>query len=432
MRVQFVFALVVALLLAANGALSAFAQAPARERALAWGVRAFVGNGYTSVFSPPQVPVVYLLAGGTHMISLRYTQVYYWPIDREYKPDWASLNQPVTGTLEVLQNGQLIQEVLPQKFLIKLDRGPANPANQLLLGDIAEQAYKAYLAQRSEYLEQVAAYDAQLEEYLNAKENNPRANLTPPMPPAPFSESLPPPEDGFALELPLGEFQVRLRDAAGQIVPGSTRQVRSIGPLQTSIGYRVIPESKWTIPESSYDPNEVIYYSVNGTTMYLVPITIQEFNFQDYVRLTKPQDTLASAERSVWVEGGTIRDATLVVRQDGQQSSQLTMRPFAVKQLPGPALGYEIVPFDSAQSKAPDLEAMPVTAAEGVRELHIELLADDHVIPRSERTMLRAQEHLPTFTYGLVLAPLAIGAATLLVCARRRKRSRRILSHVSG
>ena len=72
-----------------------------RERQVVYNGEIFDGQGYGGQFYPANEPAIYVLADVQNVLIPRITQVYWWPITQEYKADWESLNQPLTGTLEI-------------------------------------------------------------------------------------------------------------------------------------------------------------------------------------------------------------------------------------------------------------------------------------------------------------------------------------------
>ena len=124
------------------------AASPEKRREFAWGILAFTGKEYKGVFSPLEKPTIYFLANSTNLLRSRYTMVYYWPIDREYKPDWTTENTEVQGTLIVKKAGAEVIQIERQLYLLNdismssIDRG------QLLLGDEALSVYDNYVNER--------------------------------------------------------------------------------------------------------------------------------------------------------------------------------------------------------------------------------------------------------------------------------------------
>jgi len=96
------------------------AAAPAQARELkkiesfVYSGYVFNGLGYISTFYPPSVDTIYLLADQQNILSPRRTLVYFRPLADAYEADWASLNQTVTGALEILVGSEIIAMV-PQE-----------------------------------------------------------------------------------------------------------------------------------------------------------------------------------------------------------------------------------------------------------------------------------------------------------------------------
>jgi hypothetical protein len=405
-------------------------QAPAASREFVYGIQALVDRDYTGIFSPSEVPNIYLRADSTAILLPRYTLVYYWPIDRQFKPDWASLNEPASGTLEVVKDGRVISQIPPSSYLVvpRADGGWIRA--QLLLNDQARHAYRDYVKRRDQYLAMVSDYDSRLEVYFNQKALHPNdATLQSPMPPPQFTEAMSPPQEGHPVRIAAGTYDIRLRGPNGQVVPNSTRHVVAVAPRRESIGYDVIPESKWTAPESSDDRNQIIYYSGQASTIYMRPIRVQEFNELEYTRLTRLQDTIASPVRWIWVRGEPVSGARLRVYAGNHQGAELSVKPYTTKQLPGSALGYQIIPFDAKTSPTPDLQAIAVPMRANLNRFTVQLVRGDGTpLAGSERDLVRARADVPPLGYGFVVLPLAAGIVVQIRGRRLRARSLRRLA----
>ena len=79
-------------------------------------------------------------------------------------------------------------------------------------------------------------------------------------------------------------------------------------------------------------------------TVYLKPYITAEYNAQEYARLQNPQDLQATANRWTWVQISPLSDVTLTLRGGGAERPA-ALDGFSIVQIPGPALGYAVVPF---------------------------------------------------------------------------------------
>ena len=134
------------------------AQVPEKRREFVYGVNAFSGLEYESVFYPLTVDTIYLMADVTNIISPRESLVYFWPITNEQRVDWDGLNETIAGTLEVVQGGQVIQRVPGTKYVIQYPKGYDGGEVYVYLDEEAEAQYQEFDRQRWAYRDEVAAY----------------------------------------------------------------------------------------------------------------------------------------------------------------------------------------------------------------------------------------------------------------------------------
>ena len=400
---------------------STAAQEPAKERQFVYGVNAFTGKGYAGTFYPTTVDTLYLLADTPSIVSPRYTLVYFWPITNEYKVDWDGLNETVYGTVEILQRGRVVYTLSQTKYTIQYPQGLDAGEVYLYVGAEAEARYQEFQRQRQayrdrvwEYYQATREYRAQLEAAAEAGKQGEAANIPdPPVEPEPFvffSTGL---HDGFPVALPAGTYTIRVRGEDGQIVPQSERKLIAFTARREGIGYTIVPRDKWTAPEQADDPSHVIY-ARGGSVFYLQPFFAKEYNELYYTRLEKPQSTTGSRDRWMWVHLWPQEGGSLEVLRDGQVVERVERKPYLVKQLPGPALGYEVVeyPTDGTITRSPDFEAYEIRVQAGQPSFTIRLVgADGSVVPGSEREVRLMQTQHAWALYLLAFLPLGTGVS---------------------
>ncbi|HEX5691722.1 MAG TPA: hypothetical protein VFX76_17025, partial [Roseiflexaceae bacterium] len=143
-------------LLLAGG--TAFAQETKKERAFVYGINAAFATTYLGTFAPASSPAIYVLADQTSMLSPRITEIYFWPITNQYEADWNIVNEPLSGTLEILRGSQLVSTIERTKYNIQFTpRGTTTDA-RLYVGAEAEQAQAAFTAKQQAYRDAQAAY----------------------------------------------------------------------------------------------------------------------------------------------------------------------------------------------------------------------------------------------------------------------------------
>lgn len=419
----------IALLLSIFFAAAALAQAPVKERQFVYGANAFAGRDYVGTFYPPTFNTLYLPADIPSIVSPRYTLLYFWPTTNEYMADWDGLNETVPGTLEILRRGKLLYSLSQIKYVIQHPRGLDAGEVHLYIGREAETQYQEFLRQRQayrdrvwEYYEATIEYQEQLEEELAKGERGEEVSIPdPPLEPEAFiffSTGL---NDGFPIELSAGAYSIRVRGADGQIVPQSERKVIVFSPRREGLGYTIIPQTKWTTPEQADDPSHVIY-ARSGSTMYLQPFVEEEYNELYYTRLAEPQSTGGSSDRWVWVYIQPKDGSNLEVLRDSQVIDRVEKKPYSVEQIPGSALGYEVLEYqaEGEGSGSPDFEGYEIRVEPGQPSYTIRLVEPDgSVVVGSEREIRLVKTHNLWALYLLPLFPLMAGV--LLTAWRRGK-----------
>jgi len=398
------------------------AQPPERQRQLVFGGNVWNGYDVVSTFYPPSVRTIYLLAGATSILTARETLVYFWPIENVYRADWESLNEVVTGTLEVSSGGGRVQRIEQTTYVIQYPDGPEGRP-MLYVGGEALDRYRAFQVARDAYNEALRAYyeaekayQATLDEARQRQERGEQVLLPePPQQPEDFTWLSTPPNPGFPLNLSPGDYHVRLLLPSGQVAPGSERTLTVIAPHRFGVTYRLVPEARWTTPERSDDPAQVLY-ARPGTTVYLQPMRAMLVNDLAYTRLEDPQSRAGRPDRWRWVDIEPLVGGLLEVTIEGQQVT-IPQLPYTVRQLPGAALGYEVIDYDPAQRRGPDIVGYRLT----VNAAGSFVMRDQagSPLPGSERAM-RPVRPLSDIALGsLVLLPLAVGG--WIITARHQR-----------
>ena len=414
------FLLVLFLLLMAAPAL---AQTPQKERRFVYGLNLFDGIQFTTGFVPPAIDTVYVLADHLGVLDPKLTEVYFWPITNDYRADFTSLNELLPGRLELSQGNRVIATVDLTEYVVQIDQSGAMGAGQISLGDAARTSWERFQAERAVYLERLRAHAEAVAEYNRQMEvlrtqtgmESSIAPFAPPTEPAPFTLYSTEVGRGFPVQLPPGEYAIRVLDEAGQTVPDSQKRLVAFAPRRHGIGFEVVPQERWTMPEQADDPADVIYTSAGGVT-YLRAFAAQELNAEAYARLKNPQDLAATPNRWQWLHVAPLEPATMLV-EDGSSVRRLSVEDFAVEQVPGASLGYRVVPFgergeDPRSTRKPDLTAYRVEAPSGRATLRLRLVdGDGRELPGSARQVV-VVSNSPGWQLLLpVLVPLAIGVS---------------------
>jgi len=425
--------LLIALVLSTLTVTTILAQTPDKQREFVYGLSIFTGQQYLGTFLPPTEGTLYMLADVTNVVSPRNTLVYFWPVTNEFKAAWDELNETVDGTLEIVQGGQVIQSLDQTQYVVQYPKGYKGGEVHIYSGKEAEAQYQKFDEARRAYRDEVAAYFEATAHYRDKVEGAMiDGSLTkepepPPEEPKPFiflSTNL---HDGFPITLPAGNYSIRLRDEDGQIIPESERKLVVFSFERMGVGYGVVPQDKWTTPDQSDDPSQILY-ARSGTVIYLQPFNEGEYNDLYFARLEAPQSTNGNIDHYRWVHHRPKEAGSLEVLHGGQVVDQIESKPYLVKQLPGSALGYEVIEQASAEderskTRTPDFEGYEIRVEPGQPSFTVRLLdTDGNVIAGSEREIRLVDSQYSSSLFLMPLLPLAIG--TVLIVWRKRRFAR--------
>ena len=419
LSVKTIFSLILFFVLGLSSANSTVAQ---EELSFVYGTNHFNGAVYNSTFVPPTVDTFYLLSDDISMVASRFTQVYYWPLTNEVKPDWEEANIIVDGKLERLKNNSLIESIEMTKYVIQYDGLDKFGTQQLYLGENAVAARQNFEDLQKQYREDLFIYfqemDIYREEFQAALVELQAGKISKDQMPEPpeqqqdltlFSTNL---LVGFPVDLPEGTYTVRLRLPDGSIQTDSQKKLVVFGSIREGIGYNVIADERWSAPEQSTDANEIIY-SLPEKKIYLEAFHQIEYNELFYTRMNNPQDKQARRDRNIWVPFDQVQGARLQLNASNQ-SVELDMQNYFVRQLAGSALGYEIVVHDPASDREITFSGFSITVDQSV--ICFQLIdKNGKSIPYSERELRIIQTSNANWVYALSSLPLWIGLVAVLL-----------------
>jgi hypothetical protein len=436
-------ALMLLLVLCARAA----ADVPVRVEQLIYSLTAFNGSDYSSTFALQTAGTIYLLAGTDNLLSVRKTLVYWWPLTSEWKTDPESLDVPFAGSLELRGPGGSVRTITLQRATHFSTPSAAGQQWKVVTGADADREVararkvsEDYFAAVTEYQKKARSYDAQVEtlgaQISELKSKGRDASgiavrlstlARPAAPSAPDIYVTAPDQvqDSFIVNLPPGEYSVRLLVPEGATMEGSDRKIIAYVRRRTGgIGYEVIPGDKWTRPEESKTPASVLY--VNGTTdLYLRPFFEDEVNDLFYEKTVSNQST-GNPSLHRWVRMDQVPGATIEAARPGKDTVLLGEHPFAVRQSAGPGLGYTIVPWDqraSATDQSPSIVAFPISLGKAGGRIRLRTLdGSGHPIAGSERQIrVVARPPLLPLCALPALAPLLSFGIVLAARARRNR-----------
>ena len=421
-------------------AVTSATQLAAQEREVVYRPLVTDGAEYRRVSYPEAARDIVVMAENPFVLQALEASVGYWPITREYVAETNEAEELDQLAFELVGPDGSVTEIEPEPYLIWHPDGVGAGPAELVHGDEVAMIYERYVqdaraaveAQR-EYQQIVAEHQAAVEAWLRIAATRPEELPPPPPemttePPTRYAAFATEPELGRILELPEGNYKVRLRAEDGTVVPGSERSLVSFAPLAEGTGYVIRPEDRWTQPAISFGPGDTIY-TTGGSDIFVQPVPVAEFSAQHYTRLFRPQSVEASDPfLTLWVPRPEARsvDATmqeLLLRQNGEAVATLPAQEFRVRQIPGRSRGYtieEFAPVEGSQLAA-DFSAMRIPAQASATSM--ELIAGEPV-PSSRRTIREVSPPSAGWLFLPALGPLLIGVALHRVMNLRRRKRR--------
>jgi hypothetical protein len=439
-------AAVVSLLLAV---LPVFAQSPVRTENLVYTILAYNGRDFSPTFARAASGTIYLIAGAESFLTLRNTLVYFWPLTNEWKTNLEALDVPFGGTLEVTDRRGRAVSVTPSLYTYFNERGEYDLNWKVAQGAEAERIWNrwariggAYEEAMRAYRDRVAKNEAERSSLITRIQSLRDAGkdatilidrmsslLDPGEPQAPQDYVVPPVDlqQAFIVNLPRGQYTVRLRTPDGSILEGSEKSLvvhekrRSGG-----VGYEVIPGDRWTRPVESTTPSAVLY--VDGSSdLYLRPYFEDEYNDLFYAKTVRNDDR-GNPNLMKWQRIQQVPRAALQLAGASAGATQVREEPWFVEQVQGVTLGYKIVPYDplgAHKGQEPSLRAFRIPVSRGSSAIEVRALdKSGNPLPGSARQVRvvippRSEILLPL----LALIPLLAMALVLFGRARRYRRS---------
>ncbi len=368
------------------------------QRVFVYGINAAVGSGYTGAFVPPSVETIYLLAGTTNILAPRVTEIYFWPITNEYKAKWDLTNEPVQGELEILRDGKLVQHLTSIPYTLHSRSRGSETDTELITGGEAIDAHSKFIAMQKAYGEAAHAYYEAEQKWLaavsdiNKQDPTRAAVVVPPQPRQPepipiYSNGL---SSGFSVNLSTGTYRIQLRAPDDTLVANSVRTLEVFEARRNAIGYKVLPETRWTTPDQILDPADAII-GLPSSQLYLIPHTIAEYPALPYSLLQSPQQQSPAGADWMWALGPPLTDADLVFTATGSIAKPQKMRGYRVTQKSGSQLGYSVSPFafdPERPNLIPDISGFSVRLGNsGDAYKVIVLAASGTFLPESTRSV---------------------------------------------
>lgn len=393
-----------------------------------------VGDGTIAV---QHVDTMFAIANRPTLITARETEVYYWPITREYMADWYTMNEQIHGRLRIRQGNTVVDELEMQTYAHYFPEGSSSE-RETMLGEEAIQLYEdynesmdRYYKEQNEYMEAMIEHSLQMDAILEqvretgeyiAEDEAPKSPREPIQPRLFVFE----PREAFALDLPPGRYEVEMIDDNGNVIPNTGKKLVVFSPRRTGLSYSVVPEHMWTRAFQTNDTAETLYLE-GRRIFYLQPFEAEEYNQYQYLKSQILEQPLyGEGVKSSWAWIQTQNADTSYVLQilrDGEVVQEIRRKPYWVRQTSGHALGYNIVEFDeddpAMYGREPSFYGYRIELEAQRGGYTMQMVDEDgNVVPGSVREIRSIRDTPPWALYGIPLIPFVIG---MFVYARRRR-----------
>lgn len=334
------------------------AEVPESKEEIVYELNLWNGRNFIITFCPQTIEEIYIMADESNIFSVRETEVYYWPITKEYKANWFKKNDMLGGYLEILKNNKVVKKIETKMYSLKYVKDKNTEELELLIGKQAQDTYNEFKEKKNKYVESVRNYYAAMQKYekeisnlLEKKDEKGKSYIEDNMPKQPkeplsLKEYISEPEKSFILKLNEGNYKIRFRDENGKIVPGTEKKLIVFTNRRIGLGYKVLPEERWTYPDVSNESGDILYIE-GKQTIFIQAFNAAEYPERGYAKLFQlpiPESSQLSENVWRWVHlTPRYQEEKLQLIRDGKVINEITQKPYYVKQTQGHTLGYEIV-----------------------------------------------------------------------------------------
>jgi len=413
-------------------------KVPEKKEVTVYSLNLWDGKSYSSTFSPEEVEKIYVIANKPSVFSVRKTEVYYWPITKEYKANWFEKNELVKGTMEVLQNDKVIKKNSLQNYSFLFPEGQFSDKIEIFIGNKADQVYvdfkkeqEQYYKKVQKYYEEQQKYEEKIKEWLEKKKEDKEIledNLPKiPEQPEPFQGFITEPQQAFILNLEKGNYRIRVKNEKGEVISGTEKELMVFTNRRSGIGYQVLSEEKWTYPETSNELEDILYME-GEQVFFFKPYNAEEYPEKGYAKLSslhKPETDRLSEDRWRWVYLTGRTDDILQIVKNGHVVEEVTANPYYVKQSPGYALGYEIIEWDESVQSPPTFTGYKVNINVDGQYTIIMLDKEKNIIQKGIRVIRPIKENNTCWLFVVALLPFILGMG--ITIWKRRLKSDKIL-----
>ena len=432
------------------------ASVPEENETLYFNIIAYNGKEFSSTFCSKISKEIYFLSNTSNFLTLHQSLLYRWDIDDRYYLDNKKLNIPVLehmpGNIEIYREDSLYAKIEPTFYVYYKDVDEYNEVSwRMFKGEDAKKRYREYTQKLEEYKVKLIEYNERLarfkedynknvkriQELYNRGQRKEAENLMTkvidearknyPFEPEPPKIVVPIPQVGFIINLPEGLYTLFYKTNEGKILQESEKTLQ-VFPMRRRdiIGYKVIPEDKWTRPVTVSNPGQVIY--VNGESdLFLQPQIENEY---PELYINRLMDNQSTGNKHIWswatvksVHGGKIEIAS---NRQFKNKTILSEIPYFVQKSQETRLGYEIIDFNSIDSEEKTVTPSFYGYRLGkdvmdIRTIYFRYMSTDGSASKGSMRIIKPVSglRLPYWIIGFIIFPLLFGILYIVIRNRR-------------
>jgi len=430
---------------------------PNEEETLYYNIIAYNGKEFSSTFCANISKDIFLLYNTDNFLNLNQSLIYKWEITDRYYLDYKKLNisidRNLPGHIEVYKNDSLYTKIDPTFYVYYRNFNEYNEVEwKIFKGDDARKRYKQFIEAEEDYKELLKKYNLELikfrEDYNkninkiaylhkkglqkkvedlmkkvieDAKKNYPKEPIRPKI-------MVPIPQFGNVIKLPEGSYEILYRLDNGEILQESEKRLHVFSMRRKDIvGYKIIPEDKWTKPIDLLYPGQVLY--INGKAdLFFQPKIENEY---PELFINRLMDNQAKGNKNIWswtivksIHNGTIEVASS--SSFTKNKNNLIELPYFVENSKESRLGYKIIDFSkiykNKKNLTPSFYGYKINLDKiSDKTLYIHYLNNENKITSGSLRLIKIirLNKLPYWIIMLVMLPIIYGTTFILIRNRR-------------
>ncbi|MBN1411054.1 MAG: hypothetical protein JW969_09430 [Spirochaetales bacterium] len=416
------------------------AQISEKEEEFLYSIHAYDGKEYKKTFCREESSTIYLLADDQSFLMPRKTFVYYDAALNMWRIDSQGVNEELPGRLEVTGTDNKVTYIDKTVYTYYVTPGEWDMQWKVYTGQKALDEWKTFEELREKIREEGKKFQEEMFKYRRWKEEMNKkikeARLkgknfeglvqelnakSPPPYPGRIHYELYPLEMAFIINLPVGEYRIRLLDSEGRVYENSDKKIITFSRERSnSVGFIYSATDKIKLPKQSRIPQAIIY--INGKhDLYLRPYLQNEFNDFYHEKLSN-NDGRGNPLSTKWIITEPLYNSWLEYHRSAEPGPEISLEEqFKVERSRENPFGYRIVYYDrndAHKNFEPDFRSfyLPMDGKSTVIKIKVRDYKDKYYV--SGEREIRVVWYTAGLVFLLILAGIPI-AVYLFITIKR-------------